>query len=87
MIQADTTQLPVVVTELSSKYTMFIPDLRITVDGDDYVELYARAAVCASAIVYYNKEHNLTTSFKTSYEDIVEMCKDKNQFPTYLATL
>lgn len=87
MIQADTAQLPVIVTELKDKYTMYIPDLRITVDGDDYVELYARATVCASAILYYNKEHNLTTSFKTTYEDIVDKCVSKNQFPTYLSTI
>lgn len=87
MIQVDTTQLPVVVTQLDNKYTMYIPDMRITVDGDDYVELYARATVCASAVLYYNKEHNLTTDFETTYDDITKMCKSKNQFPTFLATI
>ncbi len=87
MIESSTKQLPVVVTQLADRYTMHIPDLHVTIDGDDYVELYARAAVCASAILYYNSEHNLTTKFNTTYEDISGMCKGKNQFPTYLATI
>lgn len=87
MITVDTNQLPVKVTTSDSKYTMYIPDLHVTVEGSDYVELYARAAVCASAIIYYNKEHNLTTSYSTTFEEVQELCDGKDQFPAFLGII
>ncbi len=87
MIQQKTNQFPVVVTTGNKKFTMYIPDLHVTIEGEDYVELYARAAVCASAVVYYNKEHNLTTKFNTTYEDVEKLCVGGNQFPTYLSMI
>lgn len=87
MINKDTKQFPVVVTTGDNKFEMYIPDLHVTIEGSDYVELYARASVCASAIVYYHREHNFSMNIKTTYEEITAMCKSKNQFPTYLATI
>lgn len=87
MITVDTDQLPVVVTTGTERYTMYIPDLHVTVEGSDYVELYARAAVCASAIIYYNKEHNLTTTYNTTFENVQGMCEGKDQFPAFLGII
>lgn len=87
MIDASIIQFAVVVTASDDGYTMYIPDLHMTIDGSDYVELYARAVVSATAVVHYNKEHNLTTKFSTTYEDVAERCHGKSQFPTYLALM
>lgn len=88
MISVDTNQLPVVVTTGANNFTMYIPDLHVTVEGSDYVELYARAAVCASAILYYNKEHNLTTTRSTDFDKVQSMCEGKkDQFPAFLGII
>ncbi len=77
-------QLAVVVEHDSKHCDVYIPDLKITVHGDDYTDALANSMLKASAIYYYNLERNLKFDLKTSFKEASSMCKKSNQFVTYI---
>ncbi len=78
-------QIPVVITHDSRKCDVYIPDLNMTVHGDDYVDAIANAILKASAVYFYNLERNVKFELNTTFGQASSMCRDSSQFATYIA--
>lgn len=76
-------QIPVVVTPKAG-CNIYIPDFKMTVHGENYVEAFADAIFKASAIYYYNLERNLKFQLNTTYEAAEQMCTEKGSFVTFI---
>ena len=78
-------QIPVVITHDANHCDIFIPDLSMTIHGQDYVDAISNATLKASAIYYYNLERNLRFELTTTYADAEKLCDAKGSFATYIA--
>lgn len=79
-------QVPVIVKRLSSGCDVFIPDLQITIHGQDFVDAIANASMKASAVYFYNYERNTKLPFTKTYAEVDAMSRrHKNWFTTYIA--
>lgn len=75
--------IPVLITKKRNSCDIYIPDLAITVHGEDYVDAIANAILKASAIYYYNLDRNLQFKLTHTYADVEAMCRHK-QFATFI---
>ena len=75
--------VPVLVTLEQDGCSIYVPDLNITAHGEDYIGAMANTIMASSAIYYYNLERNIKFEFKTTYAQVQDMCKGKNQFATF----
>ena len=83
MISKSIDELPVAVSvKKDGKCYITSPDFGITVIGDNYIDCQSKASYYFNAILYYNREHNISMEFKTSYQDVSSMCKGNDDFPT-----
>lgn len=79
-------QLPAVVTFIGDKCDIDVPDLGITIHGQDYVEAMAKAILNVSAIYYYNHERNIKMSLTKTYAEVEKMAcaRHDGSFATYV---
>lgn len=80
-------QVPAIVTMSGDKCDIHVPDLKITVHGQDYVEAMANAMLNVSAIYYYNHDRNIPIQLTKTYAEVErEACNRRNgSFATYLS--
>lgn len=63
---------------------IYVPDMNITIHGQDFVDAYANVIINASAIYYYNRDRNVDVQFKTTYSDVEALCCKRGQFATVI---
>ena len=86
MVHIDTElQIPIVVTkEKSGRCRIYVPDLKITIHGEDYIEAQAEAILKASAIYYYNAERNVHIPLEETYQSSQRFVERKDSFVTFM---
>lgn len=89
MLQQERNNQLVVVTTTykNGKCDVFIPDMHITVHGDDALSALAEATATATALYFYHADRGVRLPLTTTYSQAEELCTRKESFPTYLALL
>ncbi|MCM1218624.1 MAG: hypothetical protein NC548_29395 [Lachnospiraceae bacterium] len=78
-------QIPVVVSQAKSgKCDIYIPDMKITIHGEDFLEAWAEGVQKASAIYYYNVERNVKLVLKETYDSCHKYLGRGNCFVTFM---
>ena len=68
-----TIRIPVIVKAKKKGYDVFVPDLNMTVHGNDFISATANAVLKCTAIYYYNLQHNLPFSLDIPYVEVEKM--------------